>query len=113
MKQIHVDNGQIGGFIQVVIQSMFVFNFVTFVNTTLTVYNQFLKNYISLYVGMLLIGFASAVWWGVYYIVIFPSMIQYGNRQAWVHESPIKKEFERLNQKIDKLNTEIHNYQEG
>ncbi|AKJ39361.1 hypothetical protein [Methanosarcina barkeri] len=113
MKQIHVDNGQIGGVIQVVIQSMFLCNFITFVNTTLTVYNQFLKNYISLYTGILLICFASALWWGVYDIVTFPSMLQYGNRQAWVHESPIKKEFERLNQKIDKLNTEIQNYQEG
>lgn len=103
IKQKHIDNGKLGGIISIVINSMFVFNFVTFVNTTLTVYDRWLRDIIPLWSCVLLIGCCSLVWFAIYYVIIYPSIMQFANRQAYIHESPIKAEFDKLNSRLDEI----------
>lgn len=103
LKQFHVDSGQIGGTIQVIMQSNFIFTVVNSIGIWLIVYNDYLSKYIPLYIGVLIGLFAVPMWWLFYYSVVQPSLIQYSNRQAWKHSSPVKKEFEVLNERLNKI----------
>lgn len=100
MKQIKIDNGQLGGTIQIIIQSMFVFNFATFISTSALLYDSVLYKYVSLPVGicMLLVGASS--WWLIYYAVVYPSIVRFANRQAYAHGSPIKADLEEIKEML-------------
>jgi len=103
VRQFHVDSGQIGGTIQVIMQSNFIFTVINSIGIWLIVYNDYLSKYIPLYIGVLIGLFAVPTWWLIYYSIIQPSLIQYANRQSWKHSSPVKKEFEVLNKRLDKI----------
>lgn len=102
-KQRRIDNGQIGGAIQMVIQSMFIFNFVTFVNTCALAYTSFLHDYVSLQTAIVLILVGAFGWWITYYAIIYPSILRFANRQSYNHGSPIKDDLEELHGKVDRL----------
>lgn len=102
-KQRYVDGGQIGGTIQMMIQSMFIFNFVTFVNTCAIAYHSFLYEYVSLTFGVIIIIICTFCWWLCYYTIIYPSIITFANRQSYKHNSPIKADILRIENKIDEL----------
>jgi phosphotransferase system glucose/maltose/N-acetylglucosamine-specific IIC component len=109
-KQLHVDGGQIGGALTVVLNSMFVFNFITFINTSALIYSNYLKWYISPLVCIVLIAVCSVVWWAIYYFVLYPSIMQFNNKQCYIHENPmisdlneIKESLIMIEEKLSKL----------
>lgn len=75
----------------------------TFAGTYMLIYDRYLREYISIYAGILLIFCGLLSYWTVYYTIIYPSIVQYGNRQAWLHNSPIKQNFEAINKRLDKI----------
>lgn len=102
-KQLHIDNGQIGGTIQIILQSMFLVNFATFVSTLILLYNTVLYKYVQWYVAgvVLIIGIVS--WWIIYYVIVYPSIITFVNRQQYTHKNPIREDIKRIENKLDKL----------
>lgn len=109
-KQLHVDGGQMGGAITVVLNSMFVFNLITFINTSALAYSTYLKWYISPLTCVILIAICSIIWWAIYYFVLYPSIIQFNNRQCYIHENPmavdlteIKKSLIIIEEKLCKI----------
>lgn len=107
IKQIHIDNGKIGGVIQIITQSMFIVTLFNFVGVALLIYDRFLKDYVSLSTGFIIMCCGAVSWWGIYYVVIVPSILQYSNRQGYKHGNPIKKDFELLNARLDKMEEAI------
>jgi len=103
MKQIRIDNGQLGGTIQIIIQSMFIFNFLTFINTCALAYHSFLYRYVSLSVGIILMVVGAFSWWIIYYSIIYPSIIRFANRQAYTHGSPVKEDFKEIKEMLKDL----------
>lgn len=103
MKQIHIDNGQLGRIIQVIVQSMFVFNFFTFLQVCMNTYTTYLKTYLSIYQGATILLCCFMLWWCAYYFVVYPSIVQYSNTQGWRHGNPMKVEFEELNKRLNKI----------
>jgi len=37
------------------------------------------------------------------YFIIFPSYFNSVNKQTWEHENPVRKEFEKLNKRLDEM----------
>ena len=107
IKQIHIDKGQIGGVIQVITQSMFIVNIFNFIGVWTLLYDRFLRGIIPFYLGMCIVVCCALAWWTAYYSIIYPSLSQYSNKQAWKHNSPIKAEFERLNKRLDDLEAKL------
>jgi len=108
IRQIHIDNGKLGGIISIIINSMFIFNFITFINTTLTVYNTWLRDIIPLWLCVIIICGGSITWFSTYYTILYPSIMQFANRQAYIHSSPIKEEFDKLNARLDSIEQKIN-----
>jgi hypothetical protein len=103
LKQVKIDNGQIGGIITIIINSMFVFNFVTFVNTCAIAYDLFLHEYVSLQVGVVLLLAGAGGWFFLYYAIIYPSIIRFANKQAYLHDSPIKEDLDIIKKKLEEM----------
>lgn len=100
IKQIKIDNGQMGGTIQMILNSMFVFNLLTFINTSILLYQSVIYKYIPLVLYILSIICFAFVWVSIYYFIIYPSVIRFGNRQSYAHGSPIKKDFDKINKQL-------------
>lgn len=100
MKQFKIDNGQLGGTLQIIIQSMFIFNFLTFINTCALAYYSFLYRYVSLSVGIILMIIGTLSWWIIYYTIVYPSILRFANRQSYTHGSPIKKDLEEIKEML-------------
>lgn len=96
IKQLQIDNGQIGGVIQMFLQSMFIFNMLTFVNTSILVYQSFLCRYISFNLFFIVFFILLISWISFFYLIIYPSTVRFSNRQAYTHGSPIKADFEKI-----------------
>jgi len=103
LKQIKIDNGQIGGIITIIINSMFVINFFTFVNTCAIAYDLFLHRYVSLQVGIVILIVGAGGWFFVYYAIIYPSIIRFANKQAYIHDSPIKEDLDIIKKELEDL----------
>lgn len=103
IKQIRIDSGQLGGSIQIIMQSMFIVNLFNFAGVFLLIYDKFLKEYVSLLTGVIIICCGAVAWWACYYVFIVPSVIQYSNRQGYKHGNPVKRDFELINDRLDKI----------
>src|SRR3990167_3826018 len=107
IKQRRVDSGQIGGVLSIFTQSMFIFGIVTFLNTTALVYQSILKYYISLWGFVIIIGIGLLLWMAIYYVIIMPSMIQFGNRQGYTHGNPMREDIEIIKKELTEIKGEL------
>lgn len=109
VKQRRIDSGQIGGIISIFTQSMFVFGIVTFLNTTALVYQSILNYYISLWGFVIIIVVGLFGWMAIYYVIIMPSMIQFGNRQGYTHGNPMREDIETIKKELKDIKGELKN----
>jgi len=107
IKQRRIDTGQIGGVLSIFTQSMFIFGIVTFLNTTALVYQSILKYYISLWGFVIIIGVGLLLWMAMYYVIIMPSMIQFGNRQGYAHGNPMREDIEIIKKELKEIKGEL------
>lgn len=107
MKQYKIDNGRCGGFIQMVVQSMFIISFFTFVNTSLMAYQSIFYKYVSFYLYVILIFGFIVFWVYVYYSVLYPSIIIFINRQAYEHKNLIKADILLLREQLDRIESKL------
>jgi hypothetical protein len=103
MRQFHIDSGQVGGIMQVIIQSNFIFTVLNSIAVWILVYDKYLSGHVPIYIGVLIGVICVPSWWFFYYSVLYPSLVQYTNRQSWKHNNPIKKEFDDVNRRLDKI----------
>lgn len=109
IKQRKVDSGQIGGVLSIFMQSMFIFGIVTFLNTTALVYQSILRYYISIWGFVIIIGIGLLLWMAIYYVIIMPSMIQFGNRQGYAHGNPMREDIETIKKELKEIKGELRN----
>lgn len=107
MKQYKIDDGQSGGFIQMVVQSMFIVSFFTFINTSLMVYQSIFYEYISFYLYVILIFGFIVFWVYVYYSLLYPSIIIFINRQAYEHKNLVKADILLLREQLDRIESKL------
>jgi uncharacterized protein YybS (DUF2232 family) len=103
MKQVHVDTGQLGGVITTIVNSMFVYSFITFVNSSMLVYSEYLKDYLSPTMGILILAIGSFIWFASYYFIVYPSIMQFNNRQSYIHENPLKADLDEIKEELRQL----------
>lgn len=107
MKQYKIDNGQCGGFIQMIIQSMFIVSFFTFINTSLLAYQSIFYEYISFYLYVILIFGFIVFWVYIYYSVLYPSIIIFINRQVYEHKNLVKADILLLREQLDRIESKL------
>lgn len=101
-KQRHIDKGQLGGILHIFTRSNIPIVPINFIGTASLCYDQFLKPYCSIPTGIIVILIGAVTWWIFDYTMLYPSQVQFGNHQGYAHNSPIKSDFEELNNRLDK-----------
>lgn len=103
MKQYHIDNGFIGGCINSFLNSMWVFNLITPINTIM-ILQIYLKG-IGINIPILYILISTVILLFVWVIINFsffePTMIIQRQRQAVSHNNPMMEEIKKINAKLD------------
>ncbi len=107
MKQYKIDNGEIGGTIQVFGASTVIFTPLTFIGIAALNYDRFLKDIIDLktFIAIAIVFVIIYEW--AFFAFIFPSMIRFGNRQGTLHDSPIYAEILKLGVSLEELKKSI------
>lgn len=108
VKQIKIDNGQIGGAIAVFSNAMFIVQFGTFITVCGIAYDSFLHKFVSLQMGFLILAIGAIMWFCFYYFIIYPSAMSFQNEQAYKHDSPIKSDFEDIKLELEDIKKEIN-----
>lgn len=102
-RQFQVDNGEIGGMIVNIKQSMFVFSIFNFVMLFGNAYKLYLHQYVSFVVGMLILIMCGMMLVYFYYMFIHPSQIQYANRQGYKHGNYIRRDLENMDERLNHM----------
>jgi hypothetical protein len=111
-KQRKIDNGQIGGVIQMIMQSSFILSFFTFVNTSGVFYHVYLHKFVSVWTYIILFLCIWGGWVLFYYTIQYPSHIRFSNRQSYTHGSPVKRDFQKVLTKLDEIEAKISQEQD-
>lgn len=111
MKQINT--GKFLGLLILVFQQIGPYlNIFTFMFAGITAYEPIsitLKAFgveLPFWLFLVIMTVAAVLLVGFVYLIILPSYFSSVNNQTWEHDNPIKKEFELLNEKIDRLDKE-------
>lgn len=107
IKQYEIDDGKIGGFLSIFTQSMFIFSIANFIGISALVYQSILKHYIPLWIFFIFMAIGYFGWMAIYYSILMPSMIRFGNRQHYAHGNPMKDDITILKKELDKTRTEL------
>lgn len=107
MKQINT--GKFLGLLILVFQQIGPYlNIFTFMFAGIAAYEPIsviLKNYgieLPFWLFLVFMAGAAVLLIGFVYLIVLPSYFSSVNNQTWEHDNPIKKEFEKLNERLDK-----------
>lgn len=107
IRQRRIDDGQIGGFLSIFTQSMFIFSIVNFLGISALVYQSILKFYVPIWTFFILMITGYFGWMAIYYSVLMPSMIRFGNRQNYAHGNPIRNDIDSLKDDLRNIKEEL------
>lgn len=95
----------IGGLKTIFSSVTFYIGLINFVLLVPTAYNTTLKYYLPIsFIGFVTIIFILLIFaMYVEYTWFMPSSIRFANDQSWKFNNPIRREFENLNKRIDKM----------
>jgi len=113
IKQHKIDDGQIGGFLSIFTQGMFIFSIVNFLGISALVYQSILKSYMPLWTFLIFMAIGYLGWMILYYSMIMPSMIQFGNRQGYAHGNPIRDDILSLKNELQEIRNELQEIKTG
>ena len=102
-KQKHIDKGQLGGILQIFTRTSIPLTPINFIGIASLWYDRFLKSYCSIPTGIVIILLGAMVWWVFDYTTLYPSAIQFGNKQGYAHNSPINADFEEVKNELDEI----------
>ena len=102
-KQKHIDKGQLGGILQIFMRTSIPLVPINFIGTASLCYDRFLKDTCSIPTGIVVLLLCAVAWWTFDYTMLYPSAVQFGNKQGYAHNSPIKADFEEVNDRLDKI----------
>lgn len=103
IRQYKIDNGQIGGFLSIFTQSMFIFSIINFLGISALVYQSIVKSYVSLWIYLIFMGIGYFGWMIIYYSFIMPSMIQFSNRQGYTHGNPMREDIMSIKNELKEI----------
>lgn len=102
MKQYKIDNGQIGGIIQIIGSSTLVLSPLSFIGILALNYDKYFSWIDPKIFAITSIFLFLAFEW-VWFAIIFPSYVQFGNRQQCTHDNPIFISVQEISKRLDKI----------
>jgi len=96
MNQHKVDTGQIGGLISIFSSSLIILAPFSFMGIVALNYDRYIRHWIDINTFIFLFAIFFIIYEWIFFIIIYPSMIQFANRQACTHKNPIYDEIKEI-----------------
>lgn len=110
MKQFKIDNGEIGGAIQIFASSLVILQPFSFIGILALNYDRYIKWWIDINTFIIVSFIGLVVYEWMFFAFIFPSMMRFNSRQVCAHDNPIYNEMQdmklvlkKIEDKLDKL----------
>lgn len=107
MKQHIIDKGQFGGIIQIFSNSLIILSPISFIGILALNYDRYIKYWIDLNTFIFLSVVVFIIYEWIFFIFVFPSIVQFGNRQSYTHENPIKREFDEIKVTLNRIESQL------
>lgn len=107
LKQYKIDTGQIGGLITVFSGSLVILSPFSFLGILALNYDRYIKYWIDLNTFILLSVIGLIIYEFIYFIIIYPSIVQFGNKQSCAHENPIYNDIQELKKTLNRLEKQL------
>ncbi len=107
MKQYKIDKGQFGGIVLIFSSSLVILAPFSFIGILALNYDRYIKYWIDLntFIFISIVVFIIYEW--IFFIFVYPSMVQFGNRQTYTHENPMKQEFDEIKVTLNRIESQL------
>lgn len=109
MKQFKIDKGQLGGFIIIFMNSLVVMSPISFMGILALNYDKYITTWLTFYQFLIISTILMIIYEWAFFAFVYPSMMQFSNRQVCEHENPVIKRIDILEEKLDKLTKLVEN----
>jgi len=110
--QYKIDNGQIGGIIAVFSTSLVILSPFSFIGILALNYDKYLKYWMSLEMFIIASITISILYEWIFFTIIYPSIMQFANRRAYMHDSPIQRDVAELKNTLNNVSLTQNNMKE-
>lgn len=107
MKQYRIDKGQFGGLIAIFSSSLVILSPFSFIGILALNYDRYIKYWVDLNIFIFISTVLFIIYEWFFFIFVYPSMMQFGNRQIYAHENPMKKEFDEIKATLKKIESQL------
>lgn len=110
LNQHKIDTGQLGGLISVFGNSLIILSPFSFIGIVALNYDRYIKHWLDLntFIVISVISFIFYEW--IFFVFVYPSIIQFSNRQICAHENPIYNDIKDIKASIEEIKNELKKY---
>lgn len=109
MKQHRIDKGQFGGLVNVFSSSLVILSPFSFIGILALNYDRYIKYWMDLNTFIIISVVISIIYEWLFFAFVYPSMVQFGNRQVYEHNNPMKKDFDEIKATLKHIESQLKN----
>jgi len=106
--QHKIDTGQIGGLISVFSNSLVILSPFSFIGILALNYDRYIKWWIDINTFIIISVVCFIIYEWIFFALVYPSIIQFSNRQVCAHENPIYNEIKEMKVTLKKLEEKLN-----
>jgi len=107
LRQHTIDGGQLGGLINVFSASLVILSPFSFLGILALNYDRYIKYWIDLNTFITISAFCFVAYEWLFFTLVYPSMVQFGNKQACTFENPLLNEIKELKASIKEIKEKL------
>lgn len=87
--------------------SLIVFSIFSFIGILALNYDRYIKYWVDLKTFIIISIILFIIYEWIFFVIVFPSMIRFGNRQTCAHENPVYIEIQEIKNTLKKIELEL------
>lgn len=107
MKQYKIDKGQFGGLLAIFSSSLVILSPFSFIGILALNYDRYLKYWLDLNTFIFISAVLFILYEWIFFIFVYPSMMQFGNRQVCLHENPMYNDIKEMKTTLKKIEAQL------
>lgn len=107
MKQYKIDNGKIGGFIVIFMNSLVIMSPINFIGILALNYDKYIKNWIDINQFIILSSLFFIVYEWAFFAYVYPSMMTFSNGQVFDDANPAIKRMDIIEGKMNIIEAKL------
>ncbi len=103
LNQYKIDTGQLGGLISVFGNSLIILSPFSFIGILALNYDRYIKHWLDLNIFIIVSVISFIIYEWMFFALVYPSIVQFSNRQVCAHENPIYNDLQEIKTAINEI----------